>query len=199
MDEKPKEQDKPKEQPKQEQSNNARGSYAAAGTGSHLLKMREKRGHNTNSANPTTDKSEFDFQEGLSHFKKDEVFAEVEEKPVVQKYVKDDFFDNISNDAAGLEDARKHRLTAGEERQLNQDTFGAIALTSYRGRGGRGRGGRGGRGYGGRGRGRGGNNNYNNNNNNSNNNNNGGRGGGRGYNNYNNSNSRNYTNNKESK
>jgi hypothetical protein len=142
------------QQQNQQQSNQQRQSnYTVAGTGSHLLRMREKKAHNTNVADPAVDKSEFNFQEGLNHFKKDEVFASVEEiKPAnMQKYVKDDFFDHISNDAAGnQEDARKNRLTHHEERQLNQDTFGAIALTRYGGRG-RGRGG-----YGGRGGGRGG-------------------------------------------
>jgi len=84
-------------------------------------------------------------------------------------YSKDDFFDNISNERIDREEGRKTRLSGQEERVINQDTFGAIALQGgsgyrrYGGRGGRGgqqngsgRGGRGGRdGRGGRGRGRG--------------------------------------------
>jgi protein LSM14 len=111
---------------------------------------------------------EFNFEEGLSHFKKDEVLAEVAttaeaSKVVESKYKKDDFFDSLSCDILDREEGRKTRLNGYEERQLNQDTFGAIALQShyrrggFHGRGGRGRGGRGGgRGYGGRGRGGGG-------------------------------------------
>jgi hypothetical protein len=143
--------------------------------------MREKKSRDPNEAGTfagSDNKSEFNFEENLRNFQKDEVLAKVatgDDKPNVTKYTKDDFFDNISNDAAGGQAGQKARLTASEERHLNQDTFGAIALQSnYRyhgyGRGGRGRGGRGGSG-GGRGYN---NNNYNNSNSN-------GRGGGRGY------------------
>ena len=143
-----------------------------AGTGAHLLNMREKKGSEASKNIEVS--GEFDFEAGLNIFKKDEVLAKVaKEKEGAEiaakevKYVKDDFFDSLSG---GLNDRKEgSRLTHSQERVLNQDTFGAVALQSnyrrgggggYRGGGGGGRGGRGGgRGYGGR------NNNYNNNNN----------------------------------
>jgi hypothetical protein len=133
----------------------ARDNYAV-GTGSHLLKLREKKTGDLNAAaNSSSNDVEFNFEEGLKTFKKDDVEADVAADAAAHKYVKCDFFDNFSADIAG--DGKKFRLTASAERNLNQDTFGAIALTNGYRRGGRGRGrgsGRGGgRGYG-RGRGR---------------------------------------------
>jgi hypothetical protein len=140
------------------------------GTGNHLLKMRERKNapigsglnqvNNTDGSSTTAaavaTKSEFDFETGLRTFNKEEVLAEVatDQEGKVNKYVKDAFFDNLGEITV---DGRKARLTAAEERQLNTDTFGAIALQGHRrgGRGGRGRG-RGGRGGGGRGGGGGG-------------------------------------------
>lgn len=144
--------------------------------------MRERKGDSAQSGKPETN-GEFDFQAGLNIFKKDEVLAKVatetEEDAAAHKYKKDDFFDTLSCDLVERMEGRNSRMTAAQERVLNQDTFGAIALQSNNYRrnynrgynpnntGGSGRtGGGGGRGYG---RGRG-----------------GGRGGGRGrgYNNY---------------
>jgi protein LSM14 len=122
------------------------------GTGGHLLKMRERKNGPGGTAAPVETNTEFDFEEGLKTFKKDEVLAEVAGDKEITKYTKDDFFDNFSKTTAG---ETKARLSAADERKLNQDTFGAIALQSGYRRGGRG-GGRGrgrGRGYGGRGRG----------------------------------------------
>lgn len=144
-----------------------------AGTGAHLLNMREKRGSEASKNIEVS--GEFDFEAGLNIFKKEEVLAKVaKEKESAEiavkevKYVKDDFFDSLSG---GLNDRKEgNRLTHSQERVLNQDTFGAVALQSnYRRgggyRGGGGGGGRGGRGGGGRGYGgRNSNNNYNNNN-----------------------------------
>lgn len=155
-----------------------------AGTGAHLLNMREKKGSEASKNIEVS--GEFDFEAGLNIFKKEEVLAKVaKEKEGAEiaakevKYVKDDFFDSLSG---GLNDRKEgNRLTHSQERVLNQDTFGAVALQSnYRRgggggyRGGGGGGGRGGRGGGGRGYGGRNNNNYNNNNNNG-----GGRGRGR--------------------
>jgi hypothetical protein len=75
------------------------------------------------------------------------------------KYKKDDFFDMLSTDRQSREEGQAARLTGAQERSLNQDTFGAIAL-------------QGGGGYRRNNYNRGGGNGYNNNNNN---------GGGRGY------------------
>jgi protein LSM14 len=178
------------QQQQQQRNNNSNNNNrnnnkktSAVGTGAHLLHLRERT---NNGAGGGLEKAEgeFDFEGALTSFKKEEVLAEVaSEQSGVQVescYKKDNFFDMLSSNS--LDDqsgVRRERLTAGQERVLNQDTFGAIALQQnnrYR-YGGRGRGGGkgGGRGGGkGRGNGRGGynsrNNNYNNNNyNNSNN------------------------------
>ena len=101
----------------------------------------------------------FDFAAGLDNFDKDKVAVDggQQASEAVVAYEKDDFFDNLSNDIADREQG-KRRMTASEERNLNQDTFGAISVqhrrySNYRGRGrgggrggGRGRGGRTGRG-----------------------------------------------------
>jgi len=146
---------------------NRKYESSGAGSGSHLLKMREKKGYNAGRQESTESlKENFDFEAGLNVFKKDEVLAKVAEEgekqaEVAPKYQKDDFFDNMSCDLTAREKGLKSRLTYSEERSLNQDTFGAVALQSNNYRrhyGGRGRGGRG-RG----GRGRGGRNSYNSN------------------------------------
>ena len=78
---------------------------STAGTGEHLMKLRLK-GKDTEGVTNLT--GEFDFTEGLSHFNKTEVLAKVasethtaDVEPVEVKYVKDDFFDMLSNDATG--------------------------------------------------------------------------------------------------
>eukprot|EP00349_Pseudokeronopsis_sp_Brazil_P000262 CAMPEP_0202961318 /NCGR_PEP_ID=MMETSP1396-20130829/5369_1 /ASSEMBLY_ACC=CAM_ASM_000872 /TAXON_ID= /ORGANISM="Pseudokeronopsis sp., Strain Brazil" /LENGTH=288 /DNA_ID=CAMNT_0049681047 /DNA_START=70 /DNA_END=936 /DNA_ORIENTATION=+ len=126
------------------------------GTGGHLLKLRERKNGPTSTpaAGPVESGSDFNFEEGLKTFNKEDVLAEVAGEKEIAKYTKDDFFDNFSKSTGGVE--AKPRLSAAEERKLNQDTFGAIALQSGYRRGGRGGGrgrGRSGRGRGGRGRG----------------------------------------------
>lgn len=141
------------------QQNAARKESGAAGTGAHLLGMKEKRGNETSQNIEVT--GEFDFEAGLNTFKKDEVLAEVaKEKVAVPKgntYNKNDFFDSLSCDLMDRQEGIINRLTHSQERVLNQDTFGAVALqSSYRrGQGGYRGGGGGGRGGGGDGRGRG--------------------------------------------
>mmetsp|Transcript_24249 Transcript_24249/g.34761 ORF Transcript_24249/g.34761 Transcript_24249/m.34761 type:complete len:301 (+) Transcript_24249:63-965(+) len=159
-------------QPKARREPRAEGT---AGTGAHLLHMKEKKGpESTQNIQVTGD---FDFEAGLNIFKKDEVLAKVakdkessESAPEDLKYKKDDFFDSLSSGQMG---GASSRLTHSQERVLNQDTFGAVALHSNNYRRGYGGGG-GGRSGGGRGRGRGGGRYYNNNANVD------GRGGGRG-------------------
>lgn len=145
---------------------------SVVGTGSHLLKLRERKvstggqeGNGSGGVDATV--QDFDFEVGNKIFNKEEVVEEQAESTGgaagQKKYLKDDFFDNLSNDVTEKGEGRKTRLTASEERQLNTDTFGAIALqNNYRrgGRGGgRGGGGRGGSNYGyGHGRGYGNNN-----------------------------------------
>lgn len=119
---------------------------STAGTGSHLLHLKERKG--AEGAAPEGPEGDFDFTSGLNNFKKGEELATLAsaEENKKGKYVKDDFFDNLGDKGQG----RAGRLTAADERHLNQDTFGAIALQGSRrggGGGGRGRG---------RGRGRGG-------------------------------------------
>lgn len=120
------------------------------GSGAHLVKMRTRGGDGV-----TIMEGEFDFEKGLSAFKKDE--PDTEEAVVVEAaYSKDSFFDTLSSDALDRAEGRRTRMSGQEERSMNLDTFGATSLQSnryYNGRG-RGRGGRG-RGRGGRGRGRG--------------------------------------------
>jgi protein LSM14 len=122
------------------------------GTGDYLKNLRVKgKSSDDAAANSTV----FDFQAGLNAFNKKDILNELDQTkqaPVVNKYVKDDFFDSLSCDILDRETGRKTRLNGYEERNLNKDTFGAIAVQSNyygRGRGGRG-GGRGGR-FGGRG------------------------------------------------
>lgn len=128
---------------------------AAVGTGASLLN-RKARGEVDHGPEAVDD--EFDFQSNLEHFKKeDEEEEEAGDVPDAGAYEKDDFFDSISCDALDKESGVDNRLRGSKERNLNTETFGAVALDQGRRRrynGGRG-GGRG-RGRGGRGRGRGG-------------------------------------------
>jgi len=155
-----------------QQRDSRTSSSGGAGTGAHLLRLKERK--ERGAENTTTERSsgsgsgEFDFTAGLSMFKKDDVFAVVateadRSSSIEVKYKKDDFFDSLSCDLTDRKEGRNTRMSAAEERVLNQDTFGAIALQStgnyrrnfrggggYAGRGGgrgRGRGGRGGRSY----------------------------------------------------
>lgn len=156
-----KEQQAPRQQHHEPRTSNA-------GTGAHLLHLREKRGDAAGAVDKQDTATVFDFEAGLNIFKKDEVLAKVATDDVVAavketKYKKDDFFDMLSTDRSAREEGQSQqaRMTASQERSLNQDTFGAIALQGggggYRRHYGRGNGGRGGgRGSGGgRGRGRG--------------------------------------------
>ena len=152
------------------------GPTTAAGTGEHLLRLRERTGQNgqTTGHTPVKPEGEFDFESGLTSFKvcgyliylncteeiaqKAEVLAEVAEEQTKDGrsmeacYNKDNFFDTLSCAALDGDGGRKTRLTPSEERSLNQDTFGAIALQQNNYRRGGYRGGRGG-GRGGYGRG----------------------------------------------
>jgi len=172
----------PKQQ--QRQANNSRrggatNSAAQVGTGASLLN-RKARGSVQGGPGPESVEGEFDFQAKLNEFDKesdphgnhdeedDEAGDEVHPD---SHYEKDDFFDSISCDALDRQQGIDNRLRGAQERNLNTETFGAVALNSQRRRRGRGYGrgggrgggrgrGRSGRGRGGRGRGR-----YNNNNN----------------------------------
>lgn len=135
---------------------------SSAGTGEHLARLRLRKVEGGKDSEDVEElRKEFDFSAGLSTFNKTEVLATVASESATAsetKYVKDDFFDSLSNDAAG---GARTAYNPGAERQLNQDTFGAIAVQQssyrrggYRG-GGRGGGGRSSGGRGGRGGGRG--------------------------------------------
>lgn len=130
-------------------------SSSTPGMGDHLknMRVRSEGGADDKSAAAIKKQSDFDFQAALTNFDKvavsENVKAEQAEssiEPVTPKYVKDDFFDSLTNEKAA-------RPTYQAERSLNQDTFGATSVQSNRRSGGRGRGRGGG---GGRGRGRGG-------------------------------------------
>jgi len=140
------------------------------GTGASLLN-RKARG-TVDGIGPETPQEEFDFQSKLEEFEK-EPDDEDEAGDLTEghsAYDKDDFFDSISCDALDREKGIDNRLRGAQERHLNTETFGAVALNSQRrrrGRGGRsdgglsangrggGRGGGRANGRGGRGRGRG--------------------------------------------
>ncbi len=109
-------------------------------------------------AGPETPQEAFDFQSKLEEFEKDS--DEEDEAGDLPEghgaYEKDDFFDSISCDALDREKGIDNRLRGAHERNLNTETFGAVALNSQRRRRGRGVGrGEGGSGMGGRGGGRG--------------------------------------------
>jgi protein LSM14 len=138
----------------------------AVGTGASLLK-RTARGA-VNGGASETPKNDFDFQSNLQDFEKedaeDDEAGDNPDAAGVGSYEKDDFFDSISCDALDKEQGIDKRIRGAQERNLNTETFGAVALNSQRRRkgrgGGRGRGrgggrGEGGRGEGGRGEGRG--------------------------------------------
>jgi len=131
---------------------------SSVGTGAHLQNLRVKTATGVASGDGgKVGSGVFDFEQGLKEFNKTEVMASVATDSAIKKeavYKKDDFFDSLSCDMLDRAEGRKTRPTAAEERNLNQDTFGAVALqqSRYGGRGrgrGRGGGGRGGRGGGG--------------------------------------------------
>lgn len=142
--------------------NNNRRPRAAPGTGASLLN-RPTRGAVTDNTESLQD--DFDFQTNLKEFDEpDEEEDDAGDEPPAS-YEKDDFFDSISCEATDRQAGVENRLRGRVERDLNTETFGAVALSQRRRKGGRGggRGGRGGRGGGNGGNGGG-----------------GGRGGGRG-------------------
>lgn len=104
-----------------------------------------------------TPDDDFDFQSNLANFKKEDDTSsdeeEEEEAGGSSAYAKDDFFDSISCDALDKQNGLDNRLRGSAERNLNTETFGAVALNGQRRRRYGGRGGRGGGGRGGRGRG----------------------------------------------
>jgi len=118
-----------------------------------------------------TPSEEFDFQSKLKEFDKEHEEEDDEAGDTPQpltttngatstSYDKDDFFDSISCDVTDRQAGVDNRLRGSAERNLNTETFGAVALNSqrrrrrYGGRGGDGRDGN--RNGGGRGRGGGG-------------------------------------------
>ena len=104
--------------------------------------------------------NDFDFESNLDKFEKEDDAVETPQETDSGAYTKDDFFDSISSDQTDRASGVDNRLRGAAERNLNTETFGAVALNGqrrnrrYRGGGGGGRGR--GRGRGGRGRGRGG-------------------------------------------
>lgn len=137
-------------------NNNSKPSQrrGQVGTGASLLN-RTARGA-TNEKLDEKLKADFDFQANLTKFDFEDDDDEAGDSAPAA-YAKDDFFDSISCEALDKQNGVDTRLRGATERNLNSETFGAVALNTNhnrRGRGGRGRG-RGGRGGRGRGRGRG--------------------------------------------
>jgi protein LSM14 len=157
-----------KRQPRPRKANtNAQLQQHAIGTGASLLTRKERGARNMNSLPTPAD--DFDFESNLANFEK-EISDDNDDNEICNNtpfesvaYEKDDFFDSISCDATDKEKGVDNRLRGVHERNLNTETFGAVALNGNRRFNGRGRGGgRGGNGRGrwegrgdGRGRGRG--------------------------------------------
>lgn len=112
------------------------------GTGASLLN-RKARG-TVEGIGPETPQEEFDFQSKLEEFEKEpDDEEEAGDLPEGHSaYDKDDFFDSISCDALDREKGIDNRLRGAQERNLNTETFGAVALNSQRRRRGRGPNGR---------------------------------------------------------
>lgn len=101
---------------------------------------------------------DFDFDEGLKKFNKEDIAKEAGDKKVAEtavNYKKDDFFDSMSCEALEKmnidHQARRedYRTRIADQRKVDAETFGGLGSVRYgygRGRG-RGRGGRGGGGY----------------------------------------------------
>ena len=126
-------------------NNNTGKPRAAPGTGASLL-HRTARGTNNQADVDENYKQEFDFQTNLEEFQKEQEDLEQEDEDagdelVETAYEKDDFFDSISSDATDRANGIDNRLRGRQERSLNTETFGAVAL-NHGGRGRRGRGGR---------------------------------------------------------
>ncbi|KAJ0402980.1 hypothetical protein P43SY_009237 [Pythium insidiosum] len=124
----------------------AGGARTIPGMGDHLLKRKERRVPGGADQTSVTSGSDFNFEQGLEGFDKEEEFSKLSlnESKAKGSYQKSSFFDTISCEALDRLEGHHGRLTASEERKLNTETFGAVGLNNRRGyRGGRG-GGRGG-------------------------------------------------------
>eukprot|EP00526_Cylindrotheca_closterium_P023782 CAMPEP_0113654086 /NCGR_PEP_ID=MMETSP0017_2-20120614/28963_1 /TAXON_ID=2856 /ORGANISM="Cylindrotheca closterium" /LENGTH=198 /DNA_ID=CAMNT_0000567199 /DNA_START=326 /DNA_END=919 /DNA_ORIENTATION=+ /assembly_acc=CAM_ASM_000147 len=102
------------------------------GTGASLL-SRKARGSVT--VVPETPREEFDIQSKLAEFTKDEPTKDHSDDPgdslePPKSYEKDDFFDSISCDSLDKQHGIDNRLRGAKERNLNTETFGAVALNS---------------------------------------------------------------------
>ena len=142
-----------------------RGPRPAPGTGASLL-HRHARGATHDNQNSTTQalQEDFDFASNLQKFQHDQEHHDQDDNDEEDagdqphaSYEKGDFFDSISCDATDRQSGVDNRLRGKQERNLNTETFGAVALSQNRRRRGGAGGGRSGRGRGrgGRGRGRG--------------------------------------------
>ena len=142
--------------------NNQNGyNSAKEGTGARLV-SRQGRGMNDVVNDPSSATEIFDFELAATaatnsmvnnNNKEDDGIDPTTETKIA--YSKNDFFDSISCDAIDKRSGIDHRLRGHQERKLNTETFGAVALNTRSRGGGRGgrynsgrsRGGRGGRGY----------------------------------------------------
>lgn len=140
-------------------------SGAPRGRGRHVVAVRGRGGRGAGRVGPpqpvpevSIPKEEFNFEEALKKFNKDQLSKEVAETTEVELsqvavktvYKKDDFFDELSCEAlerladkeAGASSGHRGRMAA--QRRTDVETFGGAA--AHRGHRGRGRGGRGRRG-----------------------------------------------------
>eukprot|EP00538_Stauroneis_constricta_P011465 CAMPEP_0119554644 /NCGR_PEP_ID=MMETSP1352-20130426/7068_1 /TAXON_ID=265584 /ORGANISM="Stauroneis constricta, Strain CCMP1120" /LENGTH=359 /DNA_ID=CAMNT_0007601259 /DNA_START=66 /DNA_END=1143 /DNA_ORIENTATION=+ len=100
------------------------------GTGASLLN-RKARGTVNGAGGPVdAPKNDFDFESNLKQFKKSDEEESDEDAGDANggTYEKDDFFDSISCDAMDRQNGVDNRLRGARERNLNTETFGAVAL-----------------------------------------------------------------------
>jgi len=123
------------------------GARTIPGMGGHLLKRKERRvpGGEHDTTATLAAAGDFNFEERLNAFDKEEEFSKLSVEEPKTHYQKSSFFDTISCDALDRLEGNKGRMSGYEERKLNTETFGAVGLNNRRSfRGGRGGGGRGG-------------------------------------------------------
>jgi protein LSM14 len=119
--------------------NNSNRNSAKEGTGASLLSRTERGMNAVNDPSSTTE--DFDFEQAATaaaidndtedhdgSSNNDGVDHPTENSKVA--YSKDDFFDSISCDAIDKQSGVDRRLRGQQERKLNTETFGAVALNN---------------------------------------------------------------------
>jgi protein LSM14 len=99
---------------------------AAVGTGASLLSRKERLAV---SSTDSTTIDDFDFEQAANV--ENDSGGDVENNnATVTAYAKDDFFDSISCEALDKQSGIDNRLRGHQERRLNTETFGAVALNN---------------------------------------------------------------------